>query len=290
MFRPALIIHGGAGVANPELSAAQAAGCTAALTAGWQILARGGNALDAVCAAVAVLEDDPSFNAGVGSALTCAGTVEMDASVMDGNALRAGAVAVVRTVRNPVRLARAVLEDGRQVFLAGPDANGFARAHGVETCQPDDLTTPRQRQRWQQQHDTNPGGTVGAAAVDRDGHVAAATSTGGLFDKLPGRVGDSAVIGAGTYADDTLGAASATGHGEAIMRVALAKHVVDSLADGRDPARAAQCGMADLAQRVGGSGGIIVVDPLGRLGHASNTPHMTVAYMRSDLSAAVVHA
>jgi len=291
MSRPALIVHGGAGAAPPELCAAQDAGCRAALHAGWRILAAGGAAVDAVCAAVAVLEDDPTFNAGVGSCLTRDGTVEMDAAVMDGNGLRAGAVAVVSTVPNPIRLARALMEDGRHVLLAGTAADAFARRHGVPTCEPEDLVTERQRRRWQQRRDeAAAGGTVGAAAVDRAGHVAAATSTGGLFDKPAGRIGDSALIGAGTYADDTLGAASATGTGEAIIRVALSHRVVEALHDGADPARAARDGIAVLGRRVGGIGGIIVIDPFGRVGHAYNAPHMTVGYMRADLAQPSVHA
>jgi beta-aspartyl-peptidase (threonine type) len=291
MLRPALIVHGGAGGADPELSAAHHAGCTAAVRAGWQVLSCGGSALDAVCEAVAVLEDAPAFNAGVGSCLTSSGSVEMDATVMEGSVLRAGAVTVVGTVRNPVRLARAIMEDGRHVFLAGPAAEAFARIHGVATCTPQELVTERQLQRWQQRDTAaseTSGGTVGAAAVDRVGHVAAATSTGGIFCKLPGRVGDSAVIGAGTYADDALGAASATGHGEAIMRVVLAKSVVDWLRDGSEPARAAHQGIMALHRRVAGRGGIVIVDSLGRLGHACNTSHMTVGYMRPDLSGYVV--
>jgi L-asparaginase / beta-aspartyl-peptidase len=290
MLRPALIIHGGAGPANPELSAAQRAGCSAALVAGWDVLARGGGAVDAVCAAVAVLEDDPMFNAGVGSCLTSAGTVEMDASVMDGNGLRAGAVGVVRSVRHPVQLARAIMDDGRHVFLAGPEAEAFARDHGVELCRPEDLVTARQLERWRQCQASTQHGTVGAAAVDRAGHVAAATSTGGLFGKLPGRIGDSAVIGAGTYADDARGAASATGEGEAIIRIVLAKSVIDALADGSEPEAAARSGMRMLGERTGATGGIIAVDPLGRFGHACNTAHMTLGYMRADLPDYVVPA
>ena len=290
MSRPALIVHGGAGAAHPNLVAAQRAGCTAALEAGWRVLRQGGTALDAVCEAVVVLENDPVFNAGIGSCLTSAGTVEMDAAVMEGHILRAGAVAVVRTVRNPVRLARALLDDGRHVLLAGEATDAFARAHGFEICEPATLVTAEQRRRWQQHPTGTAGATVGAAAVDRSGHVAAATSTGGIAHKLPGRVGDSAVVGAGVYADDRLGAASATGHGESIMRVALTKSAVESLRDGGDPAVAARSSLRDLAQRLGGSAGLIVVDPFGRLGHAYSTPHMTLGYMRTDMSAYVVQA
>ena len=291
MSRPALIVHGGAGAPQLDLSAVQRAGCTAALRAGWGILDAGGTALDAVCAAVLVLENDPAFNAGIGSCLTRDGTVEMDASVMDGNGLRAGAVALVRRVRNPIRLARALLDDGRQILFAGAAADAIAEEHGVPTCAPDELITDRQRRRWQERHSARAAtGTVGAAAVDRAGHVAAATSTGGLFDKPAGRIGDSAIIGAGTYADDRAGAASATGVGEAIIRVALSARVVEALRDGGDPTRAARAGIAVLERRVAGVGGIIVVDPLGRVGYASNAPHLTVGYMQEDLAAPVVHA
>jgi beta-aspartyl-peptidase (threonine type) len=290
MFRPALIVHGGAGIAQPDLHTAQHAGCAAAVAAGWRVLLRGGSAIDAVCAAVVTLEDDPAFNAGLGSCLTSDGTVEMDASVMDGRTLHAGAVAVVRGVRNPVQLARAIMDEGRHVMFAGPEAEQLAHRLGIETCPPQELVTERQRQRWQERAGGNgSAGTVGAAAVDGSGHVAAATSTGGLFFKLPGRVGDSAIIGAGTYADDALGAASATGIGEAIMRMVLAQRVVDALRHGGDPAQAARAAVGQLVQRVAATGGIIVVDPLGRLGYAANTPHMTVGYMRAELHDAVIH-
>jgi L-asparaginase / beta-aspartyl-peptidase len=290
VLRPALIVHGGAGIALPELAGEQSAGCAAAVAAGWRVLAGGGTALDAVCAAVAVLEEAPAFNAGVGSCLTSAGTVEMDASVMEGDRRRAGAVAVVSGVRNPVRLARVVMEDGHHVLLAGPSAEAFARECGVARCDPASLVTERQLQRWRQRSAAGTTGTVGAAAVDRAGHVAAATSTGGIFFKRPGRIGDSAVIGAGTYADDAAGAASATGEGETIMRTLLTKYVVDSLRDGSEPRAAARRGIQYLARQAGGSGGVIVVDALGRFGYACNTPHMSVAYMRSDLATAAGHS
>lgn len=288
MRHPALIVHGGAGADTPELHSEQRDGCLAALRAGWEALARGASAVDGVCEAVAQMEADPVFNAGVGSCLTTCGTVEMDAAVMDGAGLRAGAVAVVRSIRQPIRLARAVMDDGGHVLLAGAGAETFARLRGVESCDPEELVTERQRQRWQQRESPASTGTVGAAAVDRSGHVAAATSTGGIFFKPPGRIGDSAIIGAGTYADDSLGAASATGHGEAIMRVVLAKLVVDDLRGGADPAAVARRGISELHRRVAGSGGIIVVDPFGRFGHAYNTAHMMVGYMRPDLADYVV--
>jgi beta-aspartyl-peptidase (threonine type) len=289
MLRPVLLVHGGAGVALPELAAEMRDGCTAAVAGGWRILTDGGGALDAVCAAVAALEDAPAFNAGVGSCLTSDGTVEMDASVMQGAGRRAGAAAVVRGVCHPVHLARAVMEDGRHVLLTGAPAEAFAQARGLARCDPAALVTDRQLQRWRQRRHAGNTGTVGATAVDRAGHVAAATSTGGIFFKLPGRVGDSAIIGAGTYADDALGAASATGDGEAIMRAVLTKYAVDALRDGSHPATVAQRAIRYLTRQAAGSGGIIIVDPLGRFGYACSTPHMTVGYMSPDLATAIVH-
>jgi len=288
--RPALVVHGGAGIAVPDLVEEQRAGCGAAIDAGWRVLARGGTALDAVCASVESLENTPSFNAGLGSCLTSAGTIEMDASVMEGTRRRAGAVAVVCRVRNPVLAARAVLDDGHHVLLAGSAAEVFAQQRGMTLREPAELVTERQLQRWRQRGGAATTGTVGAVAVDRGGHVAAATSTGGIFFKHPGRIGDSAIIGAGTYADDALGAASATGEGEAIMRAVLTKYAVDGVHDGTDPATMARRAMQHLARQAAGSGGIIVVDPLGRFGYACNTPHMIVAYMRADLPTAIVHA
>ncbi len=290
MSRPALVVHGGAGIAVPDLAQEQRGGCGAAIAAGWRILSNGGNALDAVCAAVEALENAPSFNAGVGSCLTSAGTVEMDASVMDGATRQAGAVAVVCRVRNPVLLARAVMDDGHQVVLAGSSAEAFALERGIALCDSAELVTERQLARWRQRSGGGSTGTVGAVAVDRCGHVAAATSTGGIFSKHPGRIGDSAVVGAGTYADDALGAASATGQGEAIIRAVLTKYAVDALHDGTDPAVIAPRAIQYLARQAAGSGGIIVVDPLGRFGYDCNTPHMTIAYMRADLPAAIVRA
>jgi beta-aspartyl-peptidase (threonine type) len=285
MLRPALVIHGGAGRASAERQAERHEGCRAAVDAGWRVLIGGGNALDAVCAAVVELENCPAFNAGIGSALTVAGTVEMDASVMEGTQLRAGAAAVVRGVRNPVRLARAILDEGKVVFLAGNAARAFARDHGVEMCAPEELITERQRERWKKKEGAYAHGTVGAVAVDLAGRVAAATSTGGMEGKPLGRIGDSAVIGAGTYADDACGAVSATGQGEAIIRSVLARETAGCLRDGADPAVVAPAAIALLERRTGGRGGLIVVDPFGRIGHARNTEHMTVAWMRVDREA-----
>jgi len=283
-----IVVHGGAGHAGPpEEHAPRQAGVLRAAEAGWAALAAGGSALDAAVAAVAVLEDDLLFNAGVGSVLTVEGTVEMDASVMTGDTLAAGAVGAVTGVRNPVRLARAVLEEGREVLLVGEPALALARARGLETCAPEALVTEDARRRWREQR-PSPGDTVGAVACDRLGRVAAATSTGGVAGKRAGRIGDSAVIGAGTYADDRLGAGSATGPGEAIIRLVLVRAALELVAQGLDPERAARQALGDLEQRVAARAGIILLDPMGRIGIAHTTEAMVAAYRTDELAQAIV--
>ena len=273
----ALILHGGAGAADPDSRGQRERGLRAAFAAGWNVLHPAGRALDAVISAVAVLEDDPVFNAGLGSCLTQDGTVELDASVMDGASLRVGAVGAVAGVRNPIRLARAVLEDGRHAFMVGPGARRFARERAVPTLSAQSLITARQYQRWRAGRSVAAPGTVGAVAQDAAGNLAAATSTGGLVHKRSGRVGDSAIIGAGTYADNGLGGCSATGDGEAILRVGLARIAVELLADGREPSWAAQTALRQLGHRTGGEAGLILIDGLGRIGYAQTTPAMSVA-------------
>jgi beta-aspartyl-peptidase (threonine type) len=277
-MRPVIIVHGGAGRIREEEWAEYQEGCREAAFSGWQRLAQGGSALDAVEEAVAFLEDHPLFNAGRGSVLNAVGEVEMDASLMDGETLQAGAVGAVKNIRNPIRLARRILEDGRHVLLVGEGALWFARQTGIEKCDDAELIVERQRERWQRSREII-GGTVGAVALDVRGGLAAATSTGGLFSKWPGRVGDSALVGCGTYADQLLGAASATGHGEAIIRVVFAKAAVDLLTGGCHPLDAARKAIGILERRGQGEGGIIVVDRAGRIGHAHNTPHMPCAFM-----------
>lgn len=271
---PAILVHGGAGRRLAELDERVQAGCATAAEAGWAVLARGGKALDAVLAAVVVMENDPLFNAGVGSCLTAAGTVEMDASIMDGATLAGAGVGVVTTVANPIRLAHAVLVDGRHALLAGAGADAFARRCGLPPVAPESLVTERQRQRWQA-WEQEQSGTVGAVAIDACGDVAAATSTGGVLGKQPGRIGDSAVIGAGTYADNRAGAASATGQGETIIIAGLAKAAVDALRSGRHPAAVAAALVTEVAARAGALVGLILVDRFGRVGvarHAESMP------------------
>ncbi len=278
---PAIVVHGGAGADPTDGRDEVRTGVRAAAAAGWQVLVAGGGALDAVEAAVRVLEDHPRFNAGRGSVLTTAGAVEMDASIMDGDRLRCGAVAAVSRVANAVTLARHVLEDGRHVLLAGEGAHAFARGIGLPECDPATLVTERQRRRLAGQPGDVAvgGGTVGAVALDHRGAAAAATSTGGVAGKLPGRVGDSALIGCGTYADTTLGAVSCTGNGEAIIRVVLARRALDYLKEADDARYAAQVAVDLLVEEGGGGGGLILLDWRGRMGWAHSTPFMPVAWM-----------
>lgn len=286
-----IVVHGGCGERDPdEVSSGlpeggRLAGVRRACEAGAALLRTGGSALDAVEAAVRVLEDDPLFNAGTGSTLTAAGDVELDASIMDGETLRCGGVAVVRDVRNPVSLARAVMERSAHALLAGPGASEFARQVGIPAHDNALLVTPRQRARWDAARrgaTASRTGTVGAVARDVRGHLAAATSTGGRSMKLPGRVGDSPLVGCGTYADDLLAAVSCTGNGEHIIRVTLARHAADLVGAGRSAMDAAREAIATLGRRTGGEGGLIVVGPAGEPGFAHDTPAMARAWMGVD--------
>ncbi|MBI1735666.1 MAG: isoaspartyl peptidase/L-asparaginase [Candidatus Rokubacteria bacterium] len=281
---PAIVVHGGAGAHPTEELDERRAGMRAAVEAGWAVLAAGGRALDAVEATVRVLEDHPRFNAGRGSVLTSEGTVEMDASIMDGDRLDCGAVAAVTSVANPITLARRILESNRHVLLVGPGAEAFARAAGVAACDPEALRTDAQRSRFAAANRASPG-TVGAVALDRHGTIAAGTSTGGTWGKLPGRVGDSAVVGAGTYADSTIGGVSCTGDGEAILRVVLARRALDYVKEADDPAYGAKVAVDLLVEEGRGQGGLILLDWRGRVGWAHSTPLMPVAWMSPALAA-----
>ena len=276
---PALIVHGGAGAATPPaLQTERRSGLTAAFEVGWNILVQGGTALDAVVQATVTLEDHPLFNAGLGSCLTEDGTVEVDASLMDGTTFQTGAVGAVRNIKNAIQLARAIMTDGRHVFLVGDGAERFAREHGLPHAAEDELITERQYQRWQAQQTTGEPGTVGAVALDSAGGLAAATSTGGVMGKRSGRVGDSAIIGAGTYADSTIGACSVTGDGEHIIRATLARTAVEFMRGGKDPGQAARSALAHLTRQTQGEAGLILLDPFGRSGVVYNTESMGVAF------------
>jgi L-asparaginase / beta-aspartyl-peptidase len=273
-FSPAIIVHGGAGSIKDDSLPARLEGCKAAVLAGWKVIEQGGSALDAAEIAVTALEDNPLFNAGTGSTLNSLGKIEMDAAIMEGSLLRAGAVAAVSGIKNPIRLARRVMEDGRHVMLAGPGALMFARQIGFPECAPEALIIDGEKKRWENAH-----GTVGCVALDVDGKLAAATSTGGVFNKLPGRVGDSPLIGCGTYANQ-YGAVSCTGLGEAIMRVVMARDATQLLQDGIEPVEAAHMAVETLQELTGSAAGIILIDRHGKVGYARNTTHMPVCVVR----------
>lgn len=282
-----LVIHGGAGVIERSLlSPAQErelrAGLDSALAAGSAVLARGGGALEAVEATAKVLEDDPSFNAGRGSVFTYQGTNEMDAAIMDGRNRDAGAVTGATATKNPISLARAIMEHSPHVFLSREGADQFSRDRGLEQAGPEWFATPERRRQLEEMKESEHHyfdeelkyGTVGAVAVDSNGHVAAATSTGGLTGKRWGRIGDSPLIGAGTYADDRSAAVSATGAGEYFIRAAVAHEICARIRHHGERARdAADAVIADVGA-LGGSGGVIVVTPQGETAWAFNTPGM----------------
>jgi beta-aspartyl-peptidase (threonine type) len=282
-----IAIHGGAGTLLRESLSEQRraeyeAGLSVALDTGAKLLAKGGSALDAVTSAVALLEDDPHFNAGRGATFTFEGTIELDAAIMDGRNRAAGAVAGVTTVRNPILLARMVMERSPHVFLAGAGAERFAREHGFEPVDPAWFETPERQRQLEEFRQRKSGwfdnsvkyGTVGAVARDDEGHVAAATSTGGLTGKRWGRIGDSPVIGAGTYADDRAGAISATGAGEYFIRVAAAKAICERMRLLGERAQiAAEAVIAEIGE-LGGAGGVIVAGADGSTTFALNTAGM----------------
>lgn len=299
----AIIVHGGAGDVAAERHEAVQAGCKEAALAGYTILQAGGSALDAVEAAVRALEDNPEYNAGTGACLDRNGNIELDAGMMDGRTLQVGAIAGVERIKNPISLARKVLES-EHVLLIGRGAEQFAGEQGIEQCASEDLITERQRQLWQASRDaegplhyrrqvrvsgslaeqvtgTEKHGTVGAVALDMSGALAAATSTGGIHDKYPGRVGDVPLVGCGFYADEEA-AISCTGHGEDFVRLLIAKRAYDFVAGGLSAREAALSAIAVLGRRATGTGGLIVVDRKGEVGFAWNSRNMPYAYLSGD--------
>jgi beta-aspartyl-peptidase (threonine type) len=293
-MRPSLIVHGGAWDIPDDAIDACKSGCLRALHAGWAVLTNGGHALDAIEAAITVLEDDPVFDAGFGSHLNLDGFVECDAIVMAAATLKAGSVAGLRHIKNPIQAARAVLEKSPHMMLIAEGAEKFAQSQGVPLCHPSELISPAEREAWErcradshaaEHHRGHEQGTVGAVALDDQGRLYAATSTGGTCCKLSGRVGDSPLIGCGCYADHETGAVSATGYGEAIMRVVLAKTACDFLRPAAStPARAAQAAVQLLANRGKGTGGLILLDKSGTPAVAFNTPRMAYALVNPDAS------
>lgn len=286
-----IIIHGGAwnipkGIRKPCLE-----GVERAAELGMKCLLNGNSALDAVEAAVKCMEDNPIFDAGTGSVLNAEGEVELDAAIMDGRTLNAGAVAAVKNIKNPISLARKVMEKSNHIFLVGDGANKFAVLQGFENF--NGLIVKRELARWRKLHSeyvatmkfSEGKETVGAVAIDEFGNIAAATSTGGVPFKPPGRVGDSPLIGCGLYADNNVGGASATGHGESIMKIVLSKVACEFLEKGLPAQKAAEESIKMLEEKVNGRGGIIVLDKKGRIGVAYNTPAMVWAYMKEGMIA-----
>ena len=286
--KPVLVVHGGAWAIPDGMVAAHVAGVKHALEAGWKVLNRGGTALDAVVEAIVIMEDDETFDAGRGSFLTRDGRVQLDALLMDGATLRAGGVGCVEHIRNPIRAARLVLDESPHVYFVGAGAEQFAAEHGVVLCRNDELVIPREIERLRREQ-SRPGeedpdrlfsaqgaphDTVGAVALDARGNIAAGTSTGGTLNKAPGRVGDSSLIGCGCYADNESAAVSTTGWGEPMMKLVLAKWTADRVASGQAPDKAGVEAIEYLKARLGGHGGLIVLDRQGRFGLTHNTPRM----------------
>ena len=288
-INPVLVVHGGAWAIPDDMVEAHLNGVRNAAAAGWRPLEKGGSALDAVEEAVVVLEDDETFDAGRGSFLNRDGKVQLDAFIMDGATLRGGGVGGVERLRNPVRAARKILSDSPHVYFVAEGAERFAAEHGIALCRNEDLIIPREVERLREyQAQTSTHGndmfapeishdTVGAVALDRDGNIAASTSTGGTLNKAPGRLGDSSLIGCGCYADNLSAAASTTGWGEPIMKLVLAKWAADRVESGNLPEWVAKEAMNYLKQRLNGHGGIILLDAKGRFGIAHNTPRMAWA-------------
>ncbi|XP_042357761.1 isoaspartyl peptidase/L-asparaginase isoform X2 [Plectropomus leopardus] len=288
---PVVVVHGGAGHIPKERSEKSTAGVCAATRAGYSILRGGGSSMDAVVEAVTQLENNPAFNAGCGSVLTAKGTVEMDAIVMDGKTLASGAVSAVCNIANPVQLARLVMDKTSHACLTAEGANQFARSMGVPEVPLESLITEYSRMRWKKNlaPDANPVecqmgkmGTVGAVAVDSEGNIACATSTGGILNKMEGRVGDTPCIGSGGYADNQVGAVSTTGHGEAIMKVTLARLILFHMEQGQSVEAASDSALAYMKSRVGGLGGVVTVDPQGRWAARFSSLQMSWAAARKD--------
>jgi len=302
--KPVIVVHGGAGNWHPERVNPGIEGVKKAAKTGFEVMIRGGSALDAVVEAVAVLEDTGAFNAGYGSALTIEKTVEMEASVMEGKTLKAGAAGLLRNIRNPVRLARIVMEHTDHVFVVGEGAEKLAKLFNLERRKP--ITELRLKYYEQQKQALLEGKfelpklaslvkehpelfdleTVGAVALDKDGNVAAATSTGGFPLKMPGRIGDSSLIGCGTYADNRSGACSATGVGEIAIRLCLAKTVCNFMESGKSAQEAAEAAIRLVNERMAGTYnamGLIAVNMKGEIGAAHNSKHLCWAYLTPEM-------
>ena len=282
-----VLVHGGAGDVPEERRSLHAEGCREAAREGQRVIAGGGSALDAVQVAARVLEDLPQFNAGTGACLNEHGEIEHDAAIMEGEHLRAGSVCAMAGFKHPIDVARLVLDDGRHVLLADRGAAEFAGARGLASVDPRSLVTSNAEEalarfRTGKGPSGWAGGTIGAVARDDRGHVAAATSTGGMVGKRRGRVGDSPILGAGTYADDTAGAVSATGDGEAVLRYGLAHRIAARLRVGEPAIEVVRAEIAGLLATTAGRGGVIVVARDGSIAFARSTKTMSYAWASRD--------
>ncbi|XP_014905074.1 isoaspartyl peptidase/L-asparaginase [Poecilia latipinna] len=288
MMSAVLVVHGGAWSIPDEMAPASVSGVKAAARHGSSVLKSGGSALDAVEAAVRALEDNPTFNAGYGATLNIDGEVELDAIIMDGRTLASGAVSCVKNIANPVSLARAVMEKTSHIMLTGKGANQFAESIGINAIPTDKLVTEYEKKEWEKHKKYFAGvmeefntkwahDTVGAVAVDCAGNVACATSTGGIRNKMVGRVGDSPVIGCGGYANNSSGAVSCTGHGESILKVTLARLILSHVEQGKSVADASRLSLQYMGDRVQGAGGTIVVSPSGQWAATFTTERMAWA-------------
>ncbi len=283
------MVHGGAWNIPDDLKSAHVQGMKRALNRGWKILSQHGSALDAVEEAVVVMEDDPVFDAGKGSVLNTDGSVEMDACIMDGKKLDAGAVAALRNFPNPIRISRKVLETTEHILLAGKGCEDFALQQGFKKVPVEDLLTERELLRLKEFKKNvkfktehffgGKGGTVGAVAWDEKGDIAAATSTGGTPKKIPGRVGDTPLIGCGTYAENKVGGVSCTGWGETIMKAMLAREAAEKMRSGSSAQQAAEYVISFLQKRFKGLAGIICIDSQNRIGIHYNTAKMARGYI-----------
>ena len=298
---PAILVHAGAWDIPAGERDVHQAGALAAVRLGFDLLRDGVSALDTVEAVVTLLEDDPALNAGTGSVLNRRGEAVLDASIMDGEDLRVGGVAAVRTILNPVRVARRVIEATRQVLLVGVGAEEFARQQGFEAIQPEELVVPREvtrlreHQARRRQHQARrrvaaPGDTVGAVALDREGRIAAAGSTGGTLGKRPGRVGDTPLPGAGLYADSEIGGVACTGWGEGIARLSMARAALARIEAGEDPQQAARALLGACWSRLGGTAGLLIVTPDARLVSAWSTPRMARGWAHAGKKVAAAAA
>lgn len=289
-----LVVHGGAWAIPDELAKASVDGVKTAACEGFSVLKRGGSAVDAVEVAVRALEDNTVFDAGHGAVLNKDGEVELDAIIMDGRTLATGAVSSVKNIANPVSLARAVMEKTSHVMLTSQGANLFAESIGISTVPTETLVTEYERREWEKHKNYNTGviedfntqwahDTVGAVALDSAGNVACATSTGGIRNKMVGRVGDSPIIGCGGYADNFSGAVSCTGHGESILKVTLARLILSKIEQGKSVTEASQMSLQHMGDRVKGAGGAIVVSPSGHWAATFTTERMAWAAVEQDV-------